>query len=151
MQRTRYDREEFEAALRPHNKPMTDPDKRSFRPSETVDMRTPIEFDENAKLESIALTVQSGFISGDPPRVRAGEKKTLGRTNEADFQTPLDAKISRVHYSIECCQRSGIVRDLGSRNGTYVNGQRVEGDCEIQHGDQIAAGATILTVRFVTN
>ncbi len=150
MQRTGYDREELEAALRPHHKPMPEPDKRPFLPSETVDMRTPIEFDENTKLEAIALTVQSGFISGDPPKVPAGQTKTLGRTDESDFQAPVDAKISRVHFSIECCQRSGIVRDLGSRNGTFVNGQRVVGDCEIRHGDQIAAGATILTVRFVT-
>jgi hypothetical protein len=151
MPRTRYDREEFEVALRPHSQPMSDPIRRPFRPTETVDMRTPIEFDENATLEAIALTVQSGFLSGDPPYVPSGENKTLGRTEEADFQAPVDAKMSRVHFSIECRQQSGIVRDLGSRNGTYVNGQGVEGDCEIRHGDQIAAGATILTVRFVTN
>lgn len=130
---------------------MSDPNQRPFRPTDTVDMRTPIEFDENAELQAIALNVQSGFISGDPPRVPVGETKTLGRTDEADFQTPLDERISHVHFSIECCQRVGIVRDLGSRNGTFVNGQRVEGDSEVQHGDQIAAGATILTVQFVTN
>ncbi len=130
---------------------MSNPDKRPFRLTETVEMRTPIEFDENAKLEAIALTVQAGFISGEPPSVPLGQTRTLGRTDEADFPAPLDAKISRVHFSIECCQRSGIVRDLGSRNGTYVNGRRVEGDCEIQHGDQIAAGTTILAVCFVTS
>lgn len=130
---------------------MSNPDNRPFRPSETVDMWATNELSESVVLESIALTVQSGFISGDPPHVPAGDKKTFGRTDEADFQAPLDAKISRVHFSIECCQQKGIVRDLASRNGTFVNGQLVDGDCEIQHGDQIAAGATILNVRFVTS
>ncbi|MCG8648589.1 MAG: FHA domain-containing protein [Pirellulales bacterium] len=130
---------------------MSDPNKRSARLTETVEMRKPVKFDANAKLEAIALTVQVGFISGDPPVVPAGEKRTLGRTDESDFQTPLDAKTSRIHFSIECCQRNGILRDLGSRNGTYLNGQRVMDDCEIQHGDQIVAGATIVLVRFMTS
>jgi hypothetical protein len=130
---------------------MSKPDKQPFRPTETVEMWAPVELEKDAHLKAIALTVKTGFISGDPPCVPVGEKRTLGRTDKADIQAPLDEKISRVHCSIECRQRNGIVRDLGSRNGTFVNGRRVEDDCEIQHGDQIAVGATILAVRFVTD
>src|SRR5204862_6560502 len=37
-----------------------------------------------------------------------------------------------------------VLRDLGSMNGTYINGQRVNGSQYLQHGDEIRMGNTIL-------
>ena len=125
-----------------------DGDRESF--NETVDMWNPGTIDEEICLDSIRLTVQHGFLSGDPPRIPVGEKMTVGRTSDADFQAPLDDKVSRVHFSIQCRDHCGVVCDLGSRNGTFVNGQRIDSETRVHDGDQIAAGATILLVQLVS-
>ena len=78
------------------------------------------------------------------------ERYTVGRLPDNDVRIDNPA-VSGHHSLIINILSDSFLEDLNSTNGTYVNGQRVEGDCEIQHGDQIAAGATILTVRFVTN
>src|SRR5919201_846343 len=41
-----------------------------------------------------------------------------------------------------------VVEDLGSMNGTFVNGQRIEGPHQIVDGDQIHVGATHLTAQL---
>src|ERR1700732_557080 len=54
----------------------------------------------------------------------------------------LDKIVSKEHCILE--QRDGhfILRDLGSLNGTYVNGDRVRGETSLKHGDEIALGST---------
>ena len=54
----------------------------------------------------------------------------------------LDKIVSKEHCILE--QRDGgfILRDLGSLNGTYVNGERVRGEMPLRHGDEIALGST---------
>ncbi len=67
--------------------------------------------------------------AGETPvtlRLAAGSVKTLGRAPAADFvvDAPL---ISRVHCRLTAAPSDQlIVEDLGSTNGTLVNGQRVE-------------------------
>lgn len=39
-----------------------------------------------------------------------------------------------------------VLRDLGSTNGTVVNGQRVQGELSLQHGDRIQLGPLVLEV-----
>src|SRR5690606_35491298 len=41
-----------------------------------------------------------------------------------------------------------IVRDLGSTNGTYVNGRRVHGDTELRAGDRIGFGGDATVIEF---
>src|SRR5258708_18549279 len=54
----------------------------------------------------------------------------------------LDKIVSKEHCILE--QRDGrfVLRDLGSLNGTYVNGDRVRGEAVLKHGDEIALGST---------
>jgi ABC transport system ATP-binding/permease protein len=67
--------------------------------------------------------------AGETPvtlRLAAGSVKTIGRAPAADFvvDAPL---ISRVHCRLTAAPSDQlIVEDLGSTNGTLVNGQRVE-------------------------
>ena len=100
-------------------------------------------------IQRIELVVVGGFVSGDLPCVRPGEAKTVGRTGEVDYQTPLDQRMSRKHFSIECDHDGGFIRDLGSTNGTFVNGVSVDDRVEIRDGDQVVAGQTIFTIRIV--
>src|SRR5258708_31383212 len=66
---------------------------------------------------------------------------SLGRHPNNSIQL-LDKIVSKEHCIVE--QRDGqfILRDLGSLNGTYINGERVRGEQMLRHGDEIALGST---------
>src|SRR6202035_1738085 len=66
---------------------------------------------------------------------------SLGRHPNNSIQL-LDKIVSKEHCILE--QRDGrfVLRDLGSLNGTYVNGDRVRGETSLKHGDEIALGST---------
>ncbi len=70
----------------------------------------------------------------------------LGRRGSVPEGLALDdSQISRQHATVEPDEDSEqwVVRDLGSRNGTFVNGKRCE-RAELQNGDVIRIGATML-------
>src|SRR5690606_4136951 len=58
-----------------------------------------------------------------------------------------EAQSSRKHYEVVPLGSRWAARDLGSRNGTYLNGTRLTtGDVPLRHGDLLAVGAS--TVRY---
>jgi hypothetical protein len=63
---------------------------------------------------------------------------TLGRSIENDISLD-DITVSRHHALVEREGRSYRVRDNGSLNGTYVNGQRIT-ELQLQHGDEVLVG-----------
>jgi pSer/pThr/pTyr-binding forkhead associated (FHA) protein len=63
----------------------------------------------------------------------------IGRGEECHLRPRSDA-ISRRHCVIAVNDKQVILRDLGSKNGSYVNGQRVEGSRVVQLGDQLQLG-----------
>jgi predicted component of type VI protein secretion system len=63
----------------------------------------------------------------------------IGRDEECHLRPRSDA-ISRRHCVIAVSEGGVVLRDLGSKNGTYVNGQRVEGTCVLQAGDHLQVG-----------
>ncbi|HEY3451016.1 MAG TPA: sigma 54-interacting transcriptional regulator [Myxococcales bacterium] len=74
------------------------------------------------------------------------EKRLLiGRSLEADLQL-IDDKASREHCVIEAAGDGGAfaVRDLGSRNGTFLNGAALAAPATLKAGDQIGVGETVL-------
>jgi adenylate cyclase len=56
----------------------------------------------------------------------------------------LDTIVSKEHCIIEQQGPSTMLRDLGSMNGTYINGERVAGTRVLRHGDEIRLGNTAL-------
>jgi DNA-binding CsgD family transcriptional regulator len=58
-----------------------------------------------------------------------------------------DPTVSRLHAVIEPVGQGWCVRDLGSRNGTYVNGERILAQRAVHAGDEIRVGQTRLRVR----
>jgi adenylate cyclase len=66
---------------------------------------------------------------------------SLGRHPNNSIQL-LDKIVSKEHCILE--QRDGqfVLRDLGSLNGTYINGERVRGEQLLRHGDEITLGST---------
>ena len=63
----------------------------------------------------------------------------VGRHLECDIVIS-DTNVSRRHAEFVCAGRDVIVRDLGSTNGTKVNGVVIKGDQLLQHGDVIGFG-----------
>ena len=72
----------------------------------------------------------------------------IGRTNESHLSLPDDRFFSRHHCLLEINPPRCFLRDLGSTNGTFVNGKRVS-EASLNNGDQIQGGATVLLVEVV--
>jgi adenylate cyclase len=66
---------------------------------------------------------------------------TLGRHPSNSIQL-LDKIVSKEHCIIELRGDAFVLKDLGSLNGTYINGERVAGEQRLSHGDDIALGTT---------
>ncbi|MFI7680584.1 protein kinase [Actinophytocola sp. NPDC049390] len=70
----------------------------------------------------------------------------LGRDRVCSIRVATDEKVSRRHCAFDVDPPLLSVRDLGSRNGTFVNGARVTGDQELKDGDELRAGDTTIRV-----
>ncbi|MDQ3635763.1 MAG: serine/threonine-protein kinase [Acidobacteriota bacterium] len=69
----------------------------------------------------------------------------IGRSEAAHFCLPEDRFFSRNHCLLEIAPPQIFIRDLGSTNGTYVNGLRIEAT-HLKAGDRIQGGETVLEV-----
>ena len=58
-----------------------------------------------------------------------------------------DAYASQVHARIFTRDESVMVEDMGSTNGTYLNRQKVTSPTELQRGDRVKIGKTVLELR----
>jgi FHA domain len=73
------------------------------------------------------------------------QRTTLGRGDvEIAFEDPF---ASSRHARIELQSGVAILEDLGSTNGTFVNGEQLEGPWSLRSGDQIAIGDTVFEFR----
>lgn len=78
---------------------------------------------------------------GTPVTVELGERPiTIGRNPDSDIVL-LDDRASRIHCGIRLWDGEYYIKDLKSRNGTLVNGRKVE-VATLKPGDQIRVGST---------
>jgi pSer/pThr/pTyr-binding forkhead associated (FHA) protein len=75
------------------------------------------------------------------------DRITVGRSVGNDIVLPDDTQVSRVHAVLERLAGAWSVRDVSSRNGTFLNGTRVSGEAWIGHGDEIRVGRTRIVLR----
>jgi pSer/pThr/pTyr-binding forkhead associated (FHA) protein len=71
----------------------------------------------------------------------------LGRGTEADVIVD-DAGVSRRHAEVHADNGQLTVRDLGSTNGTFVDGEKIAGVAALVDGSRIRIGRSQLIVRF---
>ena len=69
----------------------------------------------------------------------------IGRLETNDIPLADDPSVSRAHAILERLPSGWAVRDLGSRNGTYINGKRIWSSQVLHPGDQIQVGSVLLT------
>ena len=94
------------------------------------------DFSENSmKTELVAL---KGRLYTKSFKLAEGQKLVIGRGHDVDIHI-LDTGLSRQHCSLERSGGSFTVEDLSSRNGTWVNGERIERH-ELEHGDRVRFG-----------
>lgn len=67
---------------------------------------------------------------------------TIGRSSDNFVSFPEDANVSRYHAEIESRGEDFYLIDLGSSNGTTLNGARVSGEKLLKNGDKIVLGGT---------
>ncbi len=97
----------------------------------------------------VTLHVAAGPQTGRDFTFDQHDTFMIGRSEDAQFCLPHDRFFSRHHCILEIAPPQAFLRDLGSTNGTYVNGMRVE-TAYLKSGDRIQGGETVLEVEVST-
>ena len=95
----------------------------------------------------VTLTITKGQDAGRVVRLEEGETKTLGRGSQADI-TLRDAVVSRVHCRIRVEGGACYVQDMGSRNGTSVNGRPITTEARLADDDALGIGTELVEVHI---
>jgi pSer/pThr/pTyr-binding forkhead associated (FHA) protein len=93
----------------------------------------------------VILEAVSGPVLGRRIEVRGGSIARIGRTGKSDHPISEDGYLSGLHFSVECDGTQCRIRDLGSSNGTFVNGSRVT-EQVVQEGDSVVAGGSTFLI-----
>lgn len=96
----------------------------------------------------VSLKVLAGAKVGAKVPVRK-DKFVIGRAAECHL-TVGTTSISRRHCVLRRKENEVTVEDLGSRNGTFVNGERITEEVSLAGGDEIALGPLVFQVRMST-
>jgi DNA-binding winged helix-turn-helix (wHTH) protein len=96
---------------------------------------------DSEEAKSVARLIQGDRIH----RLKPGEN-LIGRDD--DCSVILDfTGVSRHHATIRIAEGRYVLEDLGSRNGTWRNDERVKGSVDLRDGDRIRLGGVPLTFR----
>jgi len=95
---------------------------------------------------SAVLVVTEGPAAGQ--RFELDSEVVLGREGVSATIAD-DSELSRRHAAVRPAAGGFEVEDLGSRNGTFVNGQKIEGATRLSGGDTIKIGQTVLALEGV--
>jgi pSer/pThr/pTyr-binding forkhead associated (FHA) protein len=92
---------------------------------------------------SAVLVVTQGPAAGQ--RFELDSEVVLGREGVSATIAD-DSELSRRHAVVRPAAGGFEIEDLGSRNGTFVNGQKIEGPMRLSGGESIKIGQTVLTL-----
>ncbi len=95
----------------------------------------------------VKLIVTNGRHTGREIPVK-GPKFYIGRAEDCHLR-PASDQVSRHHCVIRVASDSVTVRDLGSRNGTFVNGKRISDKSPLMPGDRLVVGQLDFDVHIV--
>jgi hypothetical protein len=115
----------------------SDPGGRTMIYSNAERLAEPLEQRAQTRAETALLIMDGKRLLVGPSGV------TLGRSRQCDVVLD-DANVSRQHAEIRPRGGSWVLTDLGSTNGSRLNGRPVEGPEVVRSGDEIELGATAL-------
>lgn len=95
----------------------------------------------------LTLVVRSGDSAGKRFPVPSGEVRRVGRQQPSEIRLADDSMLSNQHFSVECNGEVCLLKDLGSKFGTLVNGRKVT-EAALRNGDEILAGRTTFGVQL---
>ncbi len=76
-----------------------------------------------------------------------GAVARIGRVPECEVQLPGDPTVSRVHAVIEQTSEGLVLTDPGSRNGTYLNGERLTRPRLVNPSDRVRIGPFVIVLQ----
>ncbi len=83
---------------------------------------------------------------GEQRSFAVSRARIIGREEDCDLRVPV-AEVSREHCRVEPNDSGGLsVEDLGSSNGTYINGMQIE-EAEMSPGDVMKVGPAFMVLR----
>lgn len=88
----------------------------------------------------VVIEVESGANEGRKRLLRSGSELTIGRSDYCDLACADDDLMSRQHFVVRTDHVGCQVQDLGSSNGTSVNGEILDRPVLVADGDLIHAG-----------
>jgi VWFA-related protein len=97
---------------------------------------------------NIELTVLSGDERGRANQVNLSSNIVVGRDKKCDVSYPNDLEMSAKHFELSLAGDHVEVQDLGSTNGTLLNGAQLVTKQRIEDGDWIRAGLTEVRINF---
>jgi hypothetical protein len=95
---------------------------------------------EGTKIVMVKSDTQQGM------ELEVQDVSVLGRSDEADVLLN-DPYASEFHMRLVAQENGMVLHDLGSTNGTYVNGRRVTAPTSLRRGDTIQVGKSVMEVR----
>jgi ABC-type multidrug transport system ATPase subunit/pSer/pThr/pTyr-binding forkhead associated (FHA) protein len=95
-------------------------------------------------LSSVRLLIKAGPGAGKTLEL-TGESQVIGRSDAADLVVP-HPEVSQRHARIVFQEGQYFIEDLGSRNGTFLNGDPMGGLRALKDGDEIFLGPNIILV-----
>jgi ABC-2 type transport system ATP-binding protein len=130
-------------------------DRRDTRIGETQ-LQTPAATEVSAarritRTRQIPMVPVLVFVGGqqDGTEVPVGRQVVVGRdAGAADVILDEDPQVSRRHAAFSPAGAGLTAQDLGSTNGTFVNGTRLTGVVALNNGDRIQLGETVIEVRL---
>lgn len=89
----------------------------------------------------------SGKYQGSEFPLEEGREYTIGRSSDSDLVLVEDM-VSRQHAEVKVVDDRVLLHDLGSTNGSFVNGERVR-DVQLNEGDRLLFGTSIIKLARV--
>lgn len=125
------------------------------RPSTSLRTDVPDPFEEETRFDvgvtdpEVEIELRHTAIGVRTLSLAGGDGILIGRAG-SDVQVSLtwDKHVSRRHALLWCADGEFLVRDLGSRNGIWIDQQRVDGVARLHAGATVCVGATRLRVRL---
>jgi pSer/pThr/pTyr-binding forkhead associated (FHA) protein len=115
-------------------------------------------------MKQVILTETQGNCEPEVFGFAGQTQVVIGRSRDCSFRLE-DPTVSRRHCLIDACGEDAWVQDLGSRNGTYLNGERIgqrpaEGEeipwfpqpaCPLHDGDELRLGTHAFRIHFAAD